>query len=340
MKKTKPIDLYLILLGFATLIAGGLRVYALLNSFNSITMQYESSLAITIANIIVTVSVLLFGANLIFGDKKQDLIAKTNNAASFIPAGIVSVALLFMGVSLFNSASEMFGDTLRYLSMASAVFAFLSVGSFFISVFIEKNNSHYKSIFILCTVIFLAIYSCYLFFNKQVHPTNSPNKITDQMAYLFAAVFFLYEARIQIGRAKWRGYIAFGFIAALICAFSSIPSLVVYAINGYIVSNSLIESVLTLALAIFITSKVWQTKKLTPNEECDEAKSIEALATARSIEIEEQRKLARAHVSNINEENEEVDDASNYTFDIPYVETSTEFNGSASGEDLHKNYTE
>ena len=110
-------------------------------------------------------------------------------------------------------------------------------------------------------MIVLALYSIYLYFDNDL-PINAPAKIIDQMAYLFAAVFFLYETRLSIGREKWRGYIAFGFIAALISAYSSIPALIYFFAKETEISVSIYEMVLSAALFIFISSRMLLTSEL------------------------------------------------------------------------------
>ena len=210
--------------------------------------------------------------------------------------------------------------------MVAGALAFISVISFFLSVFIERQDNLFKAAFSLSIVFFLAIYAALLYFNKQTHPTNSPNRLVDEMAYLFSAIFFLFEARVPLGRAKWRGYVAFGLSATLLSAYSSIPSLILYFVKGYTVSESLIESILTLTLMIFIGSKVLQIRNLTPDSECEGAKAIETLASIRADEIESRRAPSRAQDSDNMEENDDTEDASNYSFDIPAVEAKTEFN--------------
>ena len=326
MKKFRIIDLYLILLAIVGTGAVALRTYALLTSFNDRTMYFDNKLAITIGGALVGVLSVAFLGYLIFGEKEKDLIARSDNAASYIPAGIVSTALLFMAAERFTTEHYSYSsEFVRPISMICAVLAVLSIVAFFTCVIIQKNENLYKAAFNLSIVFFLAFYAAYLFFNKSVHPTNSPNKIVDQMTYLFTGVFFLYETRIFLGRTKWRPYVAFGLISTLLAAYSAIPSLITYAANGYVVSDSITESVLTLALGFFICSKVIQTRKLTPNTECEAAKNIAAMAAIRQDEIEAQRKLAHTHINNMVEK-EKTEDASNYTFDIPMAETSTEFN--------------
>lgn len=337
MKKLKTIDWYIITLVMAVISAVSLRTYALSNSFNDVTKYYENSLASTICNIILVVGVLIFVSYIFLGEKDHELLANNDNAATYIPAGIVSAALLFMGIERFNSIPAVGEATplIRTLSILTAVLAILSVASFFVSIFIEKKHSIYKASFSLSVVFFLALYASLLFFSTNGHPTNSPNRILDQMTYLFAATFFLFETRIHLGRAKWRLYVAFGLAATLLCFTSAIPSIVMYFVDGYLVSASIIESALSLTLAIFIASRVFQSRDLTPDAECDVAQSISALAALREEEIKKQRSLAHAHEDN-NVETESTQDSSNYTFDIPYVDPSVDLNPDGADIDLSK----
>ena len=325
MKKLKLIDFCLIGLIVSVISAVILRTYALIIDFDRLTMHFSNSISATLANAIVIIATLVFASYLFIKKEDSDFLEKTDNAASFIPSGIVSVALVFMGVNLIKSMNSHFTAVLQPLSLWAAILAFLSVGSFFVSILIEQKNNIYKSAFSICIVIFLAIYACYLYFNRELHPTNSPNKVVDQMAYLFSAAFFLYESRITLGRAKWRGYVAFGLMASLLCFYSSIPSLILYALNSELISDSLAESALTLALAIFITSKVFQTKTLTPDKECELARSIATLHEMRQDEIEQLRKSSHARNINDMEEKDDGGGMANYTLDIPYVETRSEF---------------
>ena len=327
MKKLQKIDPFIITLVCAGLSAIALRAYALLTSFNNITMHFDDKTAIGIGSGVVILAIIAFLSYLFIGEKEVDLIAKNDNAASYIPAGMVCISLLFMAVEkLIFSIGGYAAKELRILMIVSAALALLSVISFFVSIFVEKKESLFKAAFSLSIVFFLDIYAAYLFYNTTVHPTNSPNKTVDQMAYIFAAVFFLFETRIPLGRAMWKPYVSLGLIATLLTAYSSIPSILVYIINGYQVSDSIIESVLTLALSVFIFSRVYQTKSLTPNQECEAVSSILAMSKMRDEELESQRKDSRARINN-KEENDDAEDATNYTFDIPFEENESAENG-------------
>lgn len=312
----RKIDIYTIPLLFVCLAAAVLRSFALLTSFNSVTMHFDDKTAISIGGIIVVISVIASLSYLIFGEKEQPLIPRSDNAASYIPAGIVSTAMLFMGIYNINSfLNDYPKDIVACLSLISGILALLSIVSFFLSVFIERRDDLYKAAFSLSIVFFLTVYAAMLYFNKEIHPTNSPNRFIDEMAYLGAALFFLFEARIPLGRTVWRGYIAFGLVATLLCSYSSIPALVMYFATGSVIAESFIESILTLTLGILICSKVMQTKKLTLDAECDTAKSIAALASIREGEIRDRIRFPRAH--DINDMEETTTDVANYTFDIP-----------------------
>lgn len=320
MKKLRNIDLYLILLACSGISSIILRTFALLTSFNTTTMHFDDKVAVTVGGAIVLLAVIGFITYLLPGTRELDLIARNDNAASYIPAGVVCIVLLFIGVKNIELGINTSQEILPALWIASGILAFLSIGSLFVSIFIQKNENTFKAAFSLSIVFFLVIYDMTLFFNREVQPTNAPNKIVDQMAFVSASLFFIYESRIPLGRAKWRPYVAFGLIAALLTAYSAIPSIIVYFVNGYSVSTNIIESMLSLAISFFIFSKIFQTKKLAENVECSEAKNIELLAEMRTKELESLRTSHSDEPSNIKEENEEAEDASNYTFDIPYAD--------------------
>ena len=337
MKKLQKIDLYVIPLIFAAISSIILRTYALLTSFERDILHFDNKIAIGFATGIVVIAVIGFLTYLFLGEKETDLIAKSGNAASYIPAGIVGVALLFMGVKnlMLGLEKGIYTDErIPPMLIISAVLALLSIFSFFISVFVEKNESLFKAAFSLSIVLFLALYSAILYFNTNTHPNNSPNKIVDEMAYIFSAIFFLFEARIPLGRAKWRPYVAFGLIATLLTAYSAIPSIVVYAIDGYTVSESLFESALSITLSILIFSKILQTRGLTVNEESSAAQSIVMMSKMREEEIENRHKLSHANINK--EENNDTQDASNYTFDIPYVEPGSDLGSNDATLDISK----
>lgn len=322
MRKNKLIDLYTIFLCLFGASAAALRTVACLTTLDRITMHFDNKVLINVANWAVVVCLAVFASYLFAQSKDYSPIASNDNGATYIPAGLVSVAMLFMAAD--RSASIRHGEylgnpILKDLAAVVVVLAVVSAISFFVTVFIGKNESVCKSAFCIALVLFLCLYTVYLYFNRSTHPTNSPIKIVDELAYLSAAVFFLYEARIALGCPRWRPYVVTGFAAALLTAYSALPSLIVYFAQGYALSDSLFETVLTLTLCAYITSRVLLTKRLHSGEQCEAAEKIEALSQTREKEIADKYSAVRAHAEDSNEETEMVD-ADNYSFDIPLVE--------------------
>jgi hypothetical protein len=164
----------------------------------------------------------------------------------------------------------------------------------------------------IVTVVFLAVYVIYLYFNND-QPINSPGKILDQITLLFAAVFFLYETRLSIGREKWRAYIAFGFIAAILSAYSAIPSLIYYFARGTEVTGSVYEMILTASLCVFITARLFITGVLIPDTVSPFATIFKMASEARSEEIapaiKEEETPEPEEISAIDENQLTIDDA-------------------------------
>lgn len=326
MRKNKLIDLYTVFLCIFGVLAVTLRTVACLTSLDKITMHFDDKVLINIANWAVVACLAVFASYFFAQSKDYSPVASSDNGATYIPAGLVAVAMLFMAADRAVSVrvGEYNGQSiLKGLAAAVAILAVVSAVSFFVTVFIGKNESVAKSAFCMALVLFLCLYAAYLYFNRAVHPTNSPIKIVDQLAYLASAVFFLYETRIALGYPKWRHYIVSGFAAALLTAYSALPSLIVYFARGYVLSDSLFETVLTLTLCAYITSRVLLTKRLHSGEQCEAASRIEALAQKREQEIADKYSAARTPAEDNNEENEVVD-AENYSFDIPPVKSEEE----------------
>ena len=163
--------------------------------------------------------------------------------------------------------------------------AALSIVYLIFNTFFIRTVSARRAGFGLCITIFFSLYLIYLFFYSSV-TINSPIRTIDQLTYAFAAVFFLYEIRLSMGREIWKPYLIFGFISAALAAYSSIPAIIVFFVKGEVISNfvkdeiildsvlnsphtkeafvsmSIYESLLTLSILIFIVSKLILTDKL------------------------------------------------------------------------------
>ena len=278
-----------------------MRSIALFNDFNLITGYFDQKTLVNVSDYIVVGAVIFFLTYLFTARKGMKLIPDFTSPATYIPSGLVTTALLFFSVYFVRSISgrvdyaeyldkvgspdeAMTQKIIIALMIAAAILAILSAAHFALNSLIESYASYERANLGLCVVIFLAVYSIYLYFNDDL-PMNSPAKVLDLMACLFAALFILYETRLSIGREKWRSYVAFGFIASLITAYNSIPSLLFYFIEGEQISTSIYEMVLCFTLFAFITSRILLTGWLIEDETSPFAKAVAAASDARELEI-------------------------------------------------------
>ena len=274
-----------------------MRCIALFLQFNFSTGYYTEKTLINISDYLTAAAVIFFLSYIFTAKRDIKLIPDFSSPATYIPTGIVSAATVFLTIELFKRAKVLYAllnsrtqILLLAVILLTAVLSVLSIAHFVLTSVIESHTSTKRATYGLCTVLFLSMYVIYLYFSSEIlfekHlPINAPNKIVDQMAYLAAAVFFLYETRLSINREKWRTYIAFGFASALLCAYSAIPSVIIYFSTGNVISNSIYESALTLALFIFIISRLLLTGFLIDGSKSRTVSSIIAFATARDNQI-------------------------------------------------------
>lgn len=327
-KSSKRLALYLAHLLPFTIAAVTLRTIALLLDLDKGLLYFNSQTLIT-ASVAVITAFCVFAVSYSFiPGQKMSPASSFVNPRTYIPSGLAAIAMLFVGCDLVSqiikglSAQGSKEESLTPIILAlTTVLAFASTANFFLNVFFEKRQSRSRAAFCICTVLFFAFYAGYLFFSKSL-PINSPNKATDQMAFISLSVFFLYETRISLGRPAWRPYVTFGMIAASLSLYSSVPSLIFYLANGAsdaaIISQGIAENVLTLVLGIYIISRLSLVLTLVPDEICEAALAIEKMAKIRSEEIAEAQK--ERELSEAREESEiqktAPDEGANYEMDF------------------------
>ena len=266
----KGLRLYLYLYLIALLSTCTMRTLALLLFYDEASYYFTSKTLINISNAVLVASAFLC-LTYIFTGTRVRLKASFSTPATYVPTGLIATALLFMLRYLLLPKSS---ETATALSLFCAVLAVISAIHFFLNSFISEERTPLRSGFAVGTVIFLSAYAALIYFDITL-PYNAPAKLADEMAYLFCAIFFLYEARISLGRSLWHLYIAFGLIAGILTAYSAIPSLALYLAEGTVPSLCIEETVLTLSLFIFITFRLLLVLSL---RDAGEPKAITAMA--------------------------------------------------------------
>lgn len=291
-KHKKLMGIYLIPILIATVAAVTLRTVALFTEFNIKNGHFDGKALIVSANVI-TLFFAVFALSYLFVGSKDNLVASFCTPSTYVPSGLVSVCLLFLGVSLgiyglsgFTPDGFISGNLQYPLAL---IIAFLTVPAaihFFLNAYFTDIKNEIRATFSLFTVLFFAMYAAFLYFNREL-ALNAPNKIVDQMAFLFSALFFLYEARISLGREVWRGYIAFGMVGVVLCAYSSVPSLILYFAKSTEISNSMEENLLLLSVFIFISFRLFLTMTLRAENDDGGVLTLEKYATERQAHVNE-----------------------------------------------------
>ena len=251
--------------------------------------HFENDLLANISAWIVAAAALFFITYMFTGKKNIKLIPSFESPANYVPSGLVAVAMAMLGANLLATATganlqtqSVYG---RIISIATPILAFISVIYFALSTIMIARRSIRRSDFGIITLLFICMYVAYIYFDTAL-PINAPTKITDEIAYLAIAMFFLGETRLSLGRESWRRYISFAFIGSILTAYSAIPNLIYYFAREESVSLSIYESILTLAFFIFITSKIFLTPMLTKDATSDVVSKIIAIEEARREAIE------------------------------------------------------
>lgn len=264
-----------------------LRTVSLFVGYDTVTGYYTTALG-KVADIFAAVSVLFFLTYALVFRKDTGHEISLLSSAAYVPAGIAAVALPFLAKQLLTTASTV-QDTARTLPMrVSAILCallFLPAVLFFLfCVLSPRALSRVRGECGILTALSFAVYAAYLYFSTSL-PINAPGKLTEQCAYLAIAVFFLYETRIALGRECRPLYTAFGFTAAFLAAYVSLPALLLYFFGNLTVASSLQATVLTFALFLFILCRVLLAGRRDGATHTPLTDTLFALASARENEL-------------------------------------------------------
>ena len=301
---SKRLGIYLAIMMVLTAAATTLRSIACVIHLDYASGFFTDKSLLTVANVIITATVIGMFSYL-FVAERINLLASFSTGATYVTTGVLGVATAFLGTSIISFVSIASRYSSRQDSIMSAdkflpivgvicaVLAFASIAHHFFNAFITESRAEIRAYFALASISFLGLYAMLIYLDPTLAIGES-TKILRLTAFLISALFFLYEARISIGREMWRVYTAFGLAAASLTAYASIPAIIAYFVNGELVSYasgrslvSLEEYMLLLALCIFITARLFITAGLREDVENKFIKTFKAYAGEREREIAE-----------------------------------------------------
>ncbi|MBR5448486.1 MAG: hypothetical protein IKV43_00720 [Clostridia bacterium] len=284
-KNSKQLKIYITVILLLTVAATTLRTAACLVDLDFIYGYFESKTLINTATALI-VSAVVVAFSFLFASKKVMLHPSFSSPSTYVPTGIVGAALMFFSARIFadaKNASELGAKPIVIITSAiCGVCALLSIVHFFLNAFLTEARTELRAYFATATVMALSTYTALIFFREDGMALNSPNKLVSQMAFLLAALFFLYEARISLGREKWRGYCIFGLAAMALNAYSAFPALILYFTKGQAICASLEEMLLSVALFIFVAARMVLTVSLPMADKNEKIALLENAAEERA----------------------------------------------------------
>lgn len=299
---SKRLGIYLIVMLALTIAATTLRSIACVTNLDYSSGFFTNKSLITTADIIITATVLGMFSYL-FVAPRISLIPSFSTPETYVTTGVLGVATAFFGAKIFSyvsivssysqrSDNMLFRKNIMTLICAvCAILAFASILHHFFNAFITEAKTEVRAYFTLATILFLSLYAMIIYLDPSLALGES-TKTLRLTAFIIASLFFVYEARISLGREMWRIYTSFGLAAAALSAYTAIPTIITFFINDELISYanrlslaSIEESIFLLALFIFITARLIITVKLYENTENAFIKAFGEYAGEREREI-------------------------------------------------------
>ena len=291
MSKRYRLGVYFPMLIIGIIVTTVLRVVASIFDFDFVYGYYYGSTVFNVSVwLTVAFSVLLMSFAFFPSKSKEPEVAFATPSIYF-PSAFICIGLVFTALGLFLKSkdaptvgSTVFSIPINTVALIGGILALASAVYFVLACILTEEKNDLRAWFGMVTVLFLVVYATYLYFNTDL-AINAHVKVIDQLSYVFAAIFFLYETRISLGRGAWRLYVSFGMVSALLCAYSAIPTLVTYFVKGQLLSDSLHESVMTVSILVFIISRLIQAAISRERGSSKTALSIKEASEARAESI-------------------------------------------------------
>lgn len=262
--KDKRLSAFLATTLVFTLAACVIKAVALMTDFNYESGYFIKKSLSTASVVLLAICICICATHFFIGQARSDISPSFHGAATYIPSGLLAISLIFYTretIGTVASSGSVSAASVMLLIL-KVICAAGSVVYLFLNAFLGSRYSCVRGAFAISVIVFLILCAIRIYFDKA-EPINVPNKSSSELAYISAAVFFTLEARLSLGREKWRAYIPLGLVAIAMTAYASVPELTVYIIKAAkgvkdfsLIGSSLGSAVLCLALSVFITARI------------------------------------------------------------------------------------
>lgn len=293
------------------LVATILRSIASITDMDYATGFYGASLTARVANVMMVAAAVLLLATLFIKVENPSLRPTQSGPLGYLPAGVLSISLLFVVIDLFSYVSI----NLPYITLAAilshrsylvavltAILAIFTVAFAAVSALVSEQRNLLRALLGMAAALFFGVYAGFCFFRFD-GGINQPQKVLTEMAVLSIAVFLLEETRISLGRERWKSYFVFGILSSALAAYTAIPALMVYIFNSKMIAFSLSEILLILAVLVFAVCKLIAAYRFGRNEPSCFVAAICADSTE-EISEEADEELAQLSIEDVADDGE------------------------------------
>ena len=253
MKKSRQLSLLVAVCGFSAVLLrliGALLFYDGAGFFAGNTPLLRVSGWLVFAAVVLTL--------LAFLPRRQEgrVLLSVTSPLFYIPTALTALCTIPQFLHLFRAVGAAENTAARVCAVLSLLFLLLGIAHLvLLTVYELPAAGHWRAYLAFALPLYFCAYTAFLYFDSAL-PLSSSCKVADQLAMLACAIYLLSEIRLCLGRGKRPLCLCCGVIAAVLCAYSAFPALVVYFVQGKAMSHAVSESILTAAMAILAFCRV------------------------------------------------------------------------------------
>ena len=309
---------YPFLITLLCVVASTLRTVATFLGVDPYGYFEHSTLFKVSAWMILAASLLLLTLPLAYR-KRHDTLTPQTTAHTFLPSFMLGMLFLFfVGEGVFSFVGEYFLLTLDKILIILSIVLGVCCAIYFLSLAIlESTVNNRKAYFGMLSVLFFGIYAASLYMDTRI-PRNAHIELCEEMAFIVTSLYFLYEARISLGKQKQNTYIAFAMMAAALNAYNVIPTLIYFIATGKLYASSLTSFFLMCGVLVFILMRLAVFEKSPADKPATLVENLIVSAKARACAVEETEALYAPP----EEEEEEIQEEVSTPIDEATVDTA------------------
>ncbi len=255
MKKCNKFSLTLFLISVCMAVLSVAARIFLTNSFIEKHGVYAHGTPLpTIYHILLTVAVLVLAAvPIIIGRKNIDsTLVKTGTLSVFTACFSAFMLVVYLFIAVYDISQS--GVSPKIIDTMELIFAVPTVIFFFLTAFQKSSRTPALALTSLFPGIWTALGVIKIYFNMHLL-MNNPDKILGEFALIAAMLFFMFEARNQIGIPFKGLYQAASLSAPILLFTASVPNLVCADKLSDGTTVSTIRYMVYIALALFMYAR-------------------------------------------------------------------------------------